>query len=368
MKEIPIACVRCGVKYPSEGTPYRCPQCGGIYDWVGVFPYQSKNQEMPSAGIWQYQQSFGLPVELSPITLGEGRTPLLPDTVSGQQIYYKMESMNPTGSYKDRASSVLVSFLHSRGVTAAIEDSSGNAGASFAAYAARSMMQAKVFIPASASGPKRRQIEAYGAELVAVNGTRAAATEMVTREAGKGEVYASHAYLPFGLAGIATIAYEIFEQLGKAPGTVIAPAGHASLVLGILRGFKALQAASLIDHLPVTIAVQSDACAPIWAAFHNKSIPETESPTLAEGVRVLQPVRAEALLKELVRERDQVLAFDDTQIMIAMSELALRGIDIEPTSALVWCALTKSDKKLPEPIVLVLTGSGLKYEGNKHSS
>ncbi|MGB8253237.1 MAG: pyridoxal-phosphate dependent enzyme, partial [Anaerolineaceae bacterium] len=126
-----------------------------------------------------------------------------------------------------------------------------------------------------------------------------------------------------------------------------------------------LQAAALIDKIPAMVAVQSAACAPIWAAFHNKSLPVSESSTLAEGVKVLRPVRATALLNELNRERDQVLAFDDDQLMAARSDLARRGIDIEPTSALVWCALTKSDKKLPEPIVLVLTGSGLKYEGKQ---
>lgn len=313
--------------------------------------------------MWRYQESFSLPDELIPVTLGEGNTPLVSDVVNGLGINYKLEFLNPTGSYKDRASSVLVSFLRSRGVTSAIEDSSGNAGASFAAYAARSGMHARVFIPESASGPKRRQIETYGAELVSVSGLRSAAAEAVAHEAESGAIYASHAYMPFGMAGIATIAYELYEQLGKAPGSIIAPTGHASLILGILRGFKALLAAGCINQLPVMVAVQSTACAPIWAAFHQKNMSLAELPTLAEGVRVLHPVRATALLNELDHQRDQVLAFDDSQIMDARSELSQRGMDIEPTSALVWCALKKIDKKLPEPIVLVLTGSGLKYEG-----
>ncbi len=129
-------------------------------------------------------------------------------------------------------------FYTSAEYKSAVEDSSGNAGASFAAYAARGGIKARVFIPESASGPKRRQIETYGAELIPVSGPRSAAAEAVEREAQAGEVYASHAYLPFGMAGIATIAYEIFEQLGRAPGTVIAPAGHASLVLGYSARFQ----------------------------------------------------------------------------------------------------------------------------------
>lgn len=361
--ENPIACVKCGSKYPSDATPYRCPKCGGIYDWVGAFPLPTQKDHKFSDTLWQFHTSFGLPEAMDPISLGEGNTPLIADSWMEKKIFYKLEYLNPTGSYKDRASTVLVSFLHSRKVTSAVEDSSGNAGASFAAYAARAGMQARVFIPETASGPKRRQIEAYGAELVRISGPRSAAADAVARETEAGAVYASHAYMPFGMAGIATIAYELFEQLGEVPGTIVAPVGHASLVLGILRGFKALLSAGLIERIPVMIAVQSNACAPVWAAYHHKPAP-SESPTIAEGVRVLHPVRAAALLSELDRTRDQVLTFDDDHVISAKTELSRRGIDVEPTSALVWCALTNLENKLPEPIILILTGSGLKYEGN----
>ena len=363
MTTIPIACVTCSTPYPDEGTPYRCPRCGGVFDWVGAFPWQNPALEHQPGGIWRWQRSFGLPQMGDPVTLGEGNTPLVPDRVGGQQVYFKLESLNPTGSYKDRASAVLTTFLRSRAVSSAVEDSSGNAGASFAAYAARAGIRARVFIPESASGPKRRQIETYGAELVPVHGPRSAAAEAVTAEVETGAVYASHAWMPFGLAGIATIAYELLEQLGQVPGTIISPAGHASLALGILRGFKALHKTRQIDRLPVIIAVQSSACAPVWAAWNQLAPPVVEGITLAEGVRVLKPVRMTALINELDRDRDLVLAFDDEPVRVARTELARRGIDVDPTSALAWCGLAGSGRKLPEPIVLVLTGSGLNYDG-----
>jgi threonine synthase len=364
MTTTPIACGSCSTPYPNEGTPHRCPRCGGVYDWVGDFPWQAPLPGQLPGGIWRWRNSFGLPPVDEPVTLGEGATPLIQDVVAGQRVYFKLESLNPSGSYKDRASSVLTTFLRLRGVTSAVEDSSGNAGASFAAYAARAGIHARVFVPESASGPKRRQIGTYGAELVPVSGPRSAAADAVTAEVKVGAVYASHAWMPFGMAGIATIAYELLEQLGGAPGTVIAPAGHASLVLGILRGFRALKKAGQIDRLPVIIAVQSSACAPVWAAWNQQVPPVVEGPTLAEGVRVLKPVRMAALVNELDRSRDLVLAFEDDPIRAACTELARRGIDVEPTSALAWCGLVGSGRKLPEPIVLVLTGSGLKYEGN----
>jgi threonine synthase len=170
--------------------------------------------------------------------------------------------------------------------------------------------------------------------------------------------------MPFGLAGIATIAYELFDQLDRIPGTVIVPAGHASLALGILRGFKALQIAGVCERLPQMQVVQSAACAPLWAAWNKMSPPVVEGPTLAEGVKVLHPVRMKALLEELDPACDQILAFDDDQIRAAREELAHRGIDVEPTSALTWCGLVECGRKLPEPIIMVLSGSGLKYGGS----
>jgi threonine synthase len=364
MRDSSITCESCGTPYPSRGAPHRCPNCGGLFDWSGMFPYQVPSDARLPGGIWRWQASFGLPELTDPVSLGEGNTPLVEDHFHGQSIFYKMESLNPTGSYKDRASSVLATFLRSRAVTRAVEDSSGNAGASFAAYAARAGIQARIFVPASASGPKRRQIESYGAQLVTVEGPRSAAAEAVERETVAGVVYASHACMPFGMAGIATIAYELLDQLGSIPGSIIVPAGHASLALGILRGFKALQTAGWSDHLPVMRVVQSSACPPLWAAWNHMPAPEVEGATLAEGVKVLRPVRMNALLKELDNERDQVLAFNDDQLRAAREELAHRGIDVEPTSALSWCGLVNSDPKLPEPIILILSGSGLKYGGN----
>ena len=358
-----IACELCSSGYPDQGAPYRCPGCGGLFDWTHPFPWQPAASEKNTSGIWCWRSTFGLPELTDPVSLGEGDTPLVEDRYQGQTIFYKMESLNPTGSYKDRASSVLATFLRSRQVSSAVEDSSGNAGASFAAYAARAGIQARIFVPATASGPKRRQIETYGAQLVPVAGPRSAASEAVEREAAAGAVYASHACMPFGMAGIATLAYEMFDQLGGIPGTVIVPAGHASLALGILRGFKALQNTGCCERLPVMLVVQSAACAPIFATWNHMPPPEVEEPTLAEGVKVLHPVRMAALVREMDRERDQVLAFSDDQVRSARAELARRGIDVEPTSALTWCGLVNAGRKLPEPITLVLSGSGLKYDG-----
>lgn len=357
-----IACTNCHQPYPEDSLPYQCPACGGVFDWVGlpVYGLNLVNPELP--GLWRYREMLGLPAQAPMITLGEGNTPLVRDQVDGLDIGYKMESLNPSGSYKDRGSAVLVSHLVARGVQTAVEDSSGNAGASFAAYAARSGLRARVFIPESASGPKRRQIEIYGADLVAVPGPRSAAAEAVRREVEQGAVYASHAFLPFGMAGIATIAYELAEQLGSAPGTLIAPVGHGSLFLGIIRGFHNLLAAGVIKRLPGFVGVQSAQCAPVAAAYNHIEGAVTEGATLAEGVRVVQPIRKSALLQVLNPEIDQILAVDEGDILPARDQLALRGIYVEPTSAIVWSAFKQLTSQLTGPVILIMSGVGYKFQ------
>ncbi len=359
-----VACTRCQQEYPSAGLPYRCPVCGGMFDFVEPPAYDPLQVDDTQPGIWPYRHAFYSAASLPTVTLGEGNTPLVEDDAFGSHIACKLEYLNPTGSYKDRGSAVLSSLLLQRRVTDAVEDSSGNAGASFAAYAARAGIHAQVFVPESASGPKRQQIEAFGARLAPIAGPRSAAAEAVLRAAEDGRAYASHAYLPFGMAGIATIAYELFRGLGGVPGAVIAPAGHASLLLGILRGFASLRRAGLATDSPVFVGVQARACAPLAEKYaHPEAVDGSvaEGHTLAEGVRVSRPARKDALLSELTRGKDYVLAIDEEEILPARDELARRGFYVEPTSALVWPALRQLAGKIPEPVVLILTGSGYKY-------
>ena len=356
-----ICCTDCHAPYPENGLPYLCPQCGGVYDFDGPFDFQAAAVDDHQVGIWRYRHAFSLPPAAPLVSLGEGNTPLIACQHAGRTVWLKQEGLNPSGSYKDRGSAVLVSSLLMRGVSQAVEDSSGNAGASFAAYAARSGLQARVFVPESASGPKRSQIELYGADLVRVPGPRSAAAAAVLAEVAQGAVYASHAYLPFGLAGIATLAYELWQQLGRAPGTVIAPVGHGGLLLGIVRGFAALQQAGAIEQVPYYVGVQAHACAPVVAEFMGGR-PYSEGATIAEGVRVAKPVRAAALLREISQRAGRFVAIEESEILPAFHWLARRGIHVEPTSALAWAAYQQTADQLLEPVVLILSGTGLKYQ------
>lgn len=359
------SCSKCGKPYPLTGTPYQC-ECGGVYDYLDFPAFRPNDIDPVEHSLWKYRPSFGLEDDYPNITLGEGNTPLVEAKYDSQDVWLKLEYLNPTGSYKDRGSALLTHFLVSRGVKEAVEDSSGNAGASFAAYAARAGIQANIFIPSSASGPKRDQIVAYGAHVNLVPGPRVEATRAVIKEIEKGQTYASHAYMPFGLIGIATIAYEILEQMGyKAPGTVVAPLGHGGLVYGLMHGFKALRKAAVVKTEPFYVGLQAEGCAPVFNSFinHEMTLREPiESDTIAEGVRVSHPIRGEAILRELANGRGNILAINDLHLKSAYEEIARKGFFVEPTSALVWAALPELIDWVPKPVVLILTGSGYKTQ------
>ena len=358
-----IHCTNCRQPYPEESIPYRCPACGGIYDLASQIPFDSQEIENSLPGIWRYQNTFCLPEGAPVITLGEGNTPLVWSEVFNREIAFKLEFLNPTGSFKDRGTAPFVSFLRSRGVREAVEDSSGNAGASFAAYAAAAGIRSRVYVPEYASGPKRAQIEAYGAEVVSIPGPRSASTEAAQRSVAEGSIYASHAYMPHYISGYATIAYELVEQLGTTPGCVISPAGQGNLLLGIGRGFEALHSAGITPMMPKLVGVQALACAPLWTAFFQGDQgyrQVNEDQTLAEGVRVRNPLRMNPLIRLVVSSGGKFCAVAEKDILSGQGQLALRGFYVEPTSAIVWNALEQIIHEIPEPIVVVLTGSGLK--------
>jgi threonine synthase len=358
-----IACRDCLEPYPSESFPYLCPKCGGLFGFIDGLEYHSDQIEPDLPGIWRHRHSFGLPAGAPVITLGEGNTPLVWGDFMGKEIGYKMESLNPTGSFKDRGTAVLVSWLVINKIKEAVEDSSGNAGASFAAYAARSGIQGKIFIPSYASGPKRSQIESYGQQVIPVPGPRSKAAEAAIKETTKGSVYASHAYLPQGTAGMATVAYELVDQLQGPPGTLLLPVGHGSLLLGMAMGFEALYKEGSISRLPLIIGLQAQVCSPLYQAFSGgmegpATIPENK--TLAEGVAISTPYHGREVLKAVRESGGWFLAVKEEDIPEGQKKLAQQGIHAELTSALIWSGLEQLDLDVPDPVICVITGHGLK--------
>jgi threonine synthase len=347
-------CVDCGLPYPETGVPYIC-ECGGVFGAPEGLFFDPARFAPGLPGIWAYRHSFGLPLSAPIISLGEGSTPLVEATYFSRQVYFKLEYTNPTGSYKDRLVAPIISLLISQRITEAVEDSSGNAGAAFAAYSARGGVQARVFVPESAVGPKLEQIRLYGAEVEVVPGPRAEAAKAVLRVVNNGSVYASHAYLPHGLAGVATIAYEITSELGRGPGTVIAPVGHGGLLLGLAWGFNALRTTGVIDTVPVLVGVQAENCSPLSSGSEVEI-----SETIAGGISVANPVRAEELRSLQGQQDIRFLAVPENRILSGRDHLAGKGFYVEATSAVVLDGFRQALDDLPDPVAIILTGSGLK--------
>lgn len=359
----PFLCTNCYRPYPAEGFPHCCPVCGGLFDFASPLSHVPEGEARPGRGLARFRSTFPLPPASPWVSLGEGGTPLVLAEVCGKPVYFKCEHLNPTGSFKDRGSAVLVSALAAAGVREVVEDSSGNAGASLAAYCARAGIRARIFTPAYASGPKVAQMEAYGAEVVRVEGTRLAVSEAVVHQVRPGVVYASHAHLPHGIAGMATVAFELFEELGQAPGAVMLPVGQGSLLLGLARGFEALRAMGRVERVPMLVGVQALACAPLYAvhvaaADGLRWVGEGE--TVAEGIRILRPLRGDRVLQAVEKSGGTFVAVDEEAILKGRDALARQGLYVEPTSAVVYPALVEKVEALPPPVVAVLTGSGLK--------
>jgi len=356
-----IGCSQCGENYPLSTSRYVC-ECGEPLQILAapLFDPQLINAKLSS--IWRYGPML-LPEGVSSVTLGEGWTPMVQMESEHPLLYAKLEGSNPSGSFKDRGASVLVSLLKSLAIESVHDDSSGNAAAALAAYSARANMQARLFVPAAASAVKLAQIALYGARLEPVPGPRSAAT-IASQEASKnGEsFYASHIYHPFSILGYRTLAYELWEQLGRqAPDAVIVPLGHGSQLIGLAQGFTELKRAGLITNDPQLIGVQPEACAPLWASLNHVSNAD-ELETLAEGIRILDPVRSKEVLAAVTASQGDIVTVSEAEISKGLRSLAMQGFYVEPTSAVVWPAYLKVKDRFRDDarIILSLTGSGLK--------
>lgn len=315
--------------------------------------------------LWRYRAA--LPVDMTPVTLGEGCTPLVEKKIKGRNFHLKLEWFSPTCSFKDKGAAVMVSFLKHIGVPAILEDSSGNGGAAIAAYGAAAGMKVRILTPQSTQPAKIAQMKIFGADVQLVPGPRDASEKEALRQASE-IFYASHNWHPFFLQGTKMTAYEIWEDLGfRAPDNIIVPTGAGSNVLGCDIGFCELLKAGQIDKLPKIFGVQPENCAPIKAAFDtggNDAVPVETSPTMAEGTSIKYPVRLRQVLEATRRSHGKIVSVKEDEILQALHQLAELGLFVEPTSAITVAALDQlmesGQIKENETTVILLSGSGLK--------
>lgn len=370
MPHVRLRCERCLESYPADMVTIACAGCLGPLD---VDYVDGPGVGVPAMAWAGYPISLPQHAPIAAWSLGEGDTPTveLPAMATRlglAKLHGKLEFMSPSGSFKDRGVAVMMAVAKEHGVTGVVEDSSGNAGASVSAYAARHGVPAHIFVPASAPEAKLRQIRAYGAQVYAIEGSRDDTTRAaVAFYRQRGLVYASHAWSPYFVDGAKTFAYEVAAQLdGRAPDHVVFPVGNGGLLLGAWRGFRELRKAGHISRVPRLHAVQSSGVMPLVAAYRGEdwSLASARS-TLAGGIAVAAPVRGHQVLAALGDTGGVAVAVADPDIARMQQLLAEReGVFAEPTSAAAFAgleALIGQGVIAEDDVTLVpVTGFGLK--------
>ena len=361
MSDIALGCSACDASHPADLTTLQCQACGSPLD----VRYSDR-----SSG-----DSVPLPVRdaASLVSLGEGNTPAVPIPAMGRmlglrRLWAKLEFMNPTGSFKDRGTSVMVSVAREHGVTEIVEDSSGNAGASVAAYAARAGIKAHIFAPASAPAGKVQQIRVYGAEAHLIEGTREDTTEAtIAYYKEQGLVYASHNLSPYFLEGTKSFAYEVTDEFPDGlPDHIVMPVSNGSLFIGAWKGFLEMQDAGRISTMPRLHCVQARAAMPIVAAYNGTDwSPEPGAKTVAGGISSVSPPRMLQSVAVLKATDGVPVAVDDPDILRWQKLLAeTEGLYGEPTSAAVFAGLQELVKlgeiDEDDTVLVPITGLGLK--------
>lgn len=376
----PLRCVSCRQTF--SDMAYRCSRCGGVLEVdISLTRAQWDAVERPPVAATQWMYRARMPVGLAdPITLGEGATPLINATsaLAGPghpgKVLLKDETGNPTGSFKDRLVSVGISRAVEDGYAAIVCASTGNAGASAAAYAARAGLPCVVCVPASAPAAKLRQIQAYGARFVAVHGTYSdawAAADALQRTGSFVNVTTTYQN-PYGVAALRAVAYELLDEMGgEVPDAVFVPTGSGPLVRGVLWGYEEALALGIIDRVPAVVAVQAEGCAPIVRAFDvgaEEVEPWGEPHTAAAGIA--DPLEGYAqdgtyTLAMVRRSSGWAIAVSDDEIRSTAAELSLQvGVFSELSGAAGLAGLRASLARgilSPEATAVVLvTGSGFK--------
>lgn len=359
--------VRCSTcNQPSNSLlDFKCSACGQPLEMRLHFDFKPENTHQNRYDVWRYAKFFPYVKESDIISLGEGWTPLVKFL---DNVCFKLESSNPTGSFKDRGSTVLISALHrliERTEGYVSEDSSGNAGASMAAYAARAGLKAKIYVPETVSGPKFNQIQFYGAQVVKVSGSRAQVAQEA-QKAGKGKFYAGHILHPLFRDGIRSLAYEIAEQSAtKAPKHVYLPVSAGTLLLGVISGFRHLVDSDIVETVPRIVACQTQQVSPLYHHFKNlRYNPPKKITSIADALVSVNPPLLELMVKGLREVNGDAVMVDEDEIMRAFTELGRKGFFVEPSSAVAYAAykkqLARGEISRDDGTVIVLTGTGLK--------
>lgn len=360
-----FVCSQCGATAPADTRQPQCA-CGGLWELAASVPdFSFARIERDTWSLFRYRHFLAAGGEWQSISLGEGMTPIVR---LDENVLLKMDYCMPTLSYKDRGAAVLMAHCKAIGVDAVVQDSSGNAGNSIAAYAARAGIACEIFVPEGTSPGKIAMIRAHGARCTVVPGSRdhcaAVCREQVARS---GVYYANHVYNPLFYEGTKTYVYEVLEQLHRMPAHLLLPVGNGTLFLGAIKALEHLLASGVIERMPRIFAVQSEHCDPILrAGARGAAVPAqvAAKPTLAEGIAIGEPRRGAEILACARRHAVRFLHAPEARILEARARLAQQGIYCEHTTAASYAAyLDYCERHGPVADCLIpMCGAGLKSD------
>ncbi len=351
---IELRCPACEARFDDR---WRCGDCHSPLEFAYSQSPIDRESLSLADGVWGFSELLAVDQAVS---LGAGATPLVE---SPWNCEFKLEYVAPTGSFKDRGATTVIARAVDVGADALIEDSSGNAGGAVATYAGRAGMDCTIFVPESAPESKIQPITRSGATVERIGGSRQDVVDACVGavEDGAGW-YASHAWNPAFFEGTATMAYEIAIQRDwSLPDALIIPVGHGTLLLGVYRGFKRLQAAGLIASVPRLLGVQAAGYAPIADSLHESVSGHND---VADGIHITEPVRNDQLFTAIESTAGDCIAIEREPVERALNGLHANGFYVEPTSAVAVAGLERYRKlgvlDRDDDVVVPLTGSGLK--------
>jgi len=381
-----LQCSRCGASAAADRPQTVCPQCAGSlyvrYDLKAIAKVVNPKvlgcrglvAGEAERSMWKYREL--MPAE-TPVTLGEGQTPLLQTrrlgrAMGGNRLFVKDEGLNPTGSFKARGLGCAVTMLHQFGVKKIAIPTAGNAGSALAAYCAAAGIEAHIFAPRDVPKGNLAEYNFYGAKVTLVDGLISDCAKRVQEGREREGWYdVSTMKEPYRVEGKKTMGYEVVEQLGwKVPDVLFYPTGGGVGLIGMWKAFEEMEALGWIGGArPRMVAVQAAGCAPVVEAFEkgaDKMEMYPNATTMAAGLRVPKPYADKIILDILRHSRGTALAVSDAEILAAVRELASsEGIFAAPEGAAAVVGARRLYAsgwiKPDETVVIYNTGGGLKY-------
>lgn len=377
-----LECTSCGLHHDATQLQNLCTACQKPlfprYDLARAARTLTRESlATREKSLWRYREVLPLPLDVEPVSLGEGGTPLLRalrfgDSLGMDDVRVKDEAQNPTQSFKARGMAVAVSMAKQLGATKLAVPTAGNAGGALAAYAARAGLEAHIFMPSDTPRANMIECRELGAHVTLIHGLITdCGAEIARRKTAEGWFEMSTLKEPYRVEGKKTLGYELAEQLGwELPDVVLYPTGGGTGLIGMWKAFGEMEEMGWIgSKRPRMFTVQASGCAPIVRAFEAGENAAAEFPdahTVASGLRVPKAIGDFLMLRILRDSNGGAISVDDAEMIRVTREVgAAEGLFVAPEGAACFAALrtllASGDIGRQERTVVFNTGAGIKY-------